>query len=143
MGTDTTTSDNISKAMTIFEGWNAGNGELTLRWFAEDARYHGMEMVGGVPRRKWYESKSAIAEYLGKWHTMMDVTYTVSCVVANGDNVVAEWTNEGIFPDGGKYNNIGVMMIDFENGMIREVRIYYDSRPAQALALIPARAQES
>jgi ketosteroid isomerase-like protein len=143
MGTDTPASDNISKAMTIFEGWNAGNSELTFAWFAEDARYHGAEMVGGLPRRKWYEGKSAIAEYLRKWHTIMVVTYTVSAVVADGDLVVAEWANEGVFPDGSKYHNIGVMMIEFKNGMIHEVRIYYDSRPAQALALVPARAQES
>jgi ketosteroid isomerase-like protein len=135
MATGAAEADLVSKAMTIFEGWNAGNSDLTFKWFAADAKYFGTEMVDQVPRRKWYEGKQAIVSYLSKWHTIK-VTYTVSYIAAIDDLVIAEWTNEGVFHDGSKYENGGVMMVQFLNGMIHEVRIYADSKPSGALALI-------
>ncbi|HZR49649.1 MAG TPA: nuclear transport factor 2 family protein [Streptosporangiaceae bacterium] len=106
--------------------------------FAEDASW---EYPGDLPLSGTYRGVDAIVgDFLGKAAGLMArdsaVTITLTHVIADGDQVAAEWTSEGISHTGAAYHNRNVGIFTVRDGRIVSVREYTDTLHA-ARAFFP------
>jgi len=106
--------------------------------FAEDATW---EYPGDLPLSGTYHGVEAIVHtFLGGAAALMapggTVTITLTNVIADGDQVAAEWTSDAISHTGAAYHNRNVGIFTVKDGKITSVREYTDTLHA-ARAFFP------
>lgn len=106
--------------------------------FGADATW---EYPGDLPLSGTYRGVDAILDdFLGKAATLMapgsTVTITLTNVIADGDQVAAEWTSDGTSHTGAAYRNRNVGIFTVRDGRIVSVREYTDTLHA-ARAFFP------
>jgi ketosteroid isomerase-like protein len=106
--------------------------------FAEDATW---EYPGDLPLSGTYRGVEAIVQtFLGGAAALMApdsaVTITLTNVIADGDQVAAEWTSGAISHTGAAYHNRNVGIFTVKDGKITSVREYTDTLHA-AQAFFP------
>ena len=106
--------------------------------FAEDATW---DYPGDLPLSGTYHGVEAIVHtFLGGAAALMapgsPVTITLTNVIADGDQVAAEWTSDAISHAGMAYHNRNVGIFTVKNGKITSVREYTDTLHA-ARAFFP------
>jgi hypothetical protein len=107
--------------------------------FAEDATW---EYPGDLPLSGTYRGIDAIVnEFLGGAAALMapgaGVVLELTNVIAEGDQVVAEWTSRATARNGGAYRNRNAGIFTVRDGKIVSVREYTDTLHV-AQALFPA-----
>jgi hypothetical protein len=108
--------------------------------FAEDATW---EYPGDLPLSGTYRGIDAIVnEFLGGAAALMapgaGVVLELTNVVAEGDQVVAEWTSRATARNGGAYRNRNAGIFTVRDGKIVSVREYTDTQHvAQVLLPVP------
>jgi ketosteroid isomerase-like protein len=107
--------------------------------FAEDATW---EYPGDLPLSGTYRGIDAIVnEFLGGAAALMapgaGVVLELTNVVAEGDQVVAEWTSRATARNGGAYRNRNAGIFTVRDGKIVSVREYTDTQHV-AQVLLPA-----
>ena len=109
--------------------------------FAEDATW---EYPGDLPLSGTYRGIDAIVnEFLGGAAALMapgaGVVLELTNVVAEGDQVVAEWTSRATARNGGAYRNRNAGIFTVRDGKIVSVREYTDTQHvAQVLLPMPS-----
>jgi hypothetical protein len=109
--------------------------------FAEDATW---EYPGDLPLSGTYRGIDAIVnEFLGGAAALMapgaGVVLELTNVVAEGDQVVAEWTSRATARNGGAYRNRNAGIFTVRDGKIVSVREYTDTQHvAQILLPMPS-----
>ena len=107
--------------------------------FAEDATW---EYPGDLPLSGTYRGIDAIVtEFLGGAAALMapGVVLELTNVVAEGDQVVAEWTSRATARNGAAYRNRNAGIFTVRDGKIVSVREYTDTQHvAQVLLPIPS-----
>jgi hypothetical protein len=98
--------------------------------FAEDATW---EYPGDLPLSGTYRGIDAIVnEFLGGAAALMapgaGVVLELTNVVAEGDQVVAEWTSRATARNGGAYRNRNAGIFTVRDGKIVSVREYTDTQ---------------
>jgi uncharacterized protein len=96
--------------------------------FADDATW---EYPGDLPLSGTYRGIDAIVnEFLGGAAALMTpgVVIELTNVVAEGDQVVAEWTSRGTARNGGAYRNRNAGIFTVRDGKIVSVREYTDTQ---------------
>ncbi|MGV9263074.1 nuclear transport factor 2 family protein [Kitasatospora sp. NPDC003701] len=108
--------------------------------FAEDATW---SYPGDLPLSRVWRGRTAIVEdFLGSVGTLfapgsaLDVTLTG--LLADGPQVVAEWTARGTAANGAAYDNQCLGIFTVENGLITAVREYLDTEHAARTLFAPA-----
>ena len=118
-----------------------GMSAVILDSFAEDATW---EYPGDLPLSGTYRGIDAIVnEFLGGAAALMapgaGVVLELTNVVAEGDQVVAEWTSRATARNGGAYRNRNAGIFTVRDGKIVSVREYTDTQHvAQVLLPIPS-----
>ena len=105
--------------------------------FAEDATW---EYPGDLPLSGTYRGIDAIVtEFLGGAAALMapGVVLELTNVVAEGDQVVAEWTSSATARNGAAYRNRNAGIFTVRDGKIVSVREYTDTQHV-AQVLLPA-----
>jgi ketosteroid isomerase-like protein len=105
--------------------------------FAEDATW---EYPGDLPLSGTYRGIDAIVtEFLGGAAALMapGVVLELTNVVAEGDQVVAEWTSRATARNGAAYRNRNAGIFTVRDGKIVSVREYTDTQHV-AQVLLPA-----
>jgi ketosteroid isomerase-like protein len=107
--------------------------------FAEDATW---EYPGDLPLSGTYRGIDAIVnEFLGGAAALMapgaGVVLELTNVIAEGDQVVAEWTSRATARNGGAYRNRNAGIFTVRDGKIVSVREYTDTQHV-AQVLLPA-----
>jgi uncharacterized protein (TIGR02246 family) len=97
--------------------------------FAEDATW---EYPGDLPLSGTYRGVEAIVHtFLGGAFALMapdhPVTLTLTNVIADGDQVAAEWTSEAVSHAGVAYHNRNIGIFTVKDGKITSVREYTDT----------------
>ncbi len=99
--------------------FNAMSDDITWRW------------MGVTSWSKTFEGKQeVVGELFGGAADALTDSFSVQLhsIVADGDDVVVEHTGRNATPDGRQYNNNYCWVINFRNGLIREVREYMDTQ---------------
>ena len=108
------------------------DGDLTLirDSFAEDATWH---YPGSLPLSgTWTGRETIVDDFLGGMGSLLQpgstVTVELTNVVAEGDQVVAEWTSQATASNGAAYRNhcLGIFIV--KEGKIVSVREYADTQ---------------
>jgi ketosteroid isomerase-like protein len=132
-----TTMTHQESVQGFFRGLSAMDVSAALADCTADVRYMGVEKLDDVCRRKWYEGKEVVARYLGSFvDVVSDLDYKVVEIVDEGDVAFAEWSDTATKPDGSAYQNIGVMVFQFQDDRIREIRGYYDFNVIEGWAVL-------
>ncbi|WP_405365958.1 nuclear transport factor 2 family protein [Kitasatospora sp. NBC_00039] len=109
--------------------------------FAEHATW---SYPGNLPLSRVWSGRDAIVEdFLGSVGTLFAPygapQVTLTGLLADGPQVVAEWTAKGTAADGSAYDNQCLGIFTVENGLITAVREYLDTHHA-ALTLFADRS---
>ncbi|MFD0278140.1 nuclear transport factor 2 family protein [Kitasatospora sp. NPDC127111] len=108
--------------------------------FAEDATW---EYPGDLPLSRVWRGRKAIAEdFLGSVGSLFApdavLEVTLTGLLADGPQVVAEWTARGTAANGSAYRNRCLGVFTVENGLITSVREYLDTQHAARTLFAPA-----
>ncbi|MFF1798657.1 nuclear transport factor 2 family protein [Kitasatospora sp. NPDC058263] len=108
--------------------------------FAEDATwsYPGDLPLSGV----WRGRTAILDDFLGSVGTLFapgtPLEVTLTGLLADGPQVVAEWTARGTAANGAAYHNRCLGVFTVENGLITAVREYLDTDHAARTLFAPA-----
>ncbi|MFF0410832.1 nuclear transport factor 2 family protein [Kitasatospora sp. NPDC004745] len=107
----------------------AGEREAAIALFAEDATW---AYPGGLAlSRVWRGKKEIFGDFLGQVGALFAPDglprITLTNVLADGPQAVAEWTTEGTAANGSAYRNRCLGVFTVEDGLITEVREYLDT----------------
>ncbi|MFJ9949496.1 nuclear transport factor 2 family protein [Kitasatospora sp. NPDC091207] len=107
--------------------------------FAEDATW---SYPGDLPLSRVWRGRAAIAEdFLGAVGTLFAPDgapeVTLTGLLADGPQVVAEWTARGTAANGTAYDNQCLGVFTVENGLITAVREYLDTHHAARTLFAP------
>ncbi|MEV0536649.1 nuclear transport factor 2 family protein [Kitasatospora sp. NPDC050463] len=108
--------------------------------FAEDATW---SYPGDLPLSRVWRGRTAIVEdFLGSVGTLFApgavLEVTLTGLLADGPQVVAEWTARGTAANGAAYDNRCLGIFTVENGLITAVREYLDTQHAARTLFAPA-----
>ncbi|MFJ9772466.1 nuclear transport factor 2 family protein [Kitasatospora sp. NPDC101157] len=107
----------------------AGERDAAIALFAEDATwtYPGSLELS----RTWRGKQEIFGDFLGQVGTLFAAdglpTLTLTHVLADGPQAVAEWTAVGKAANGAVYENHCLGVFTVENGLITAVREYLDT----------------
>ncbi|WP_395297123.1 nuclear transport factor 2 family protein [Kitasatospora hibisci] len=109
-----------------------GDLPTAVACFAEHATW---EYPGDLPLSRVWRGRAAIVEdFLGSVGTLFAPggapQITLTGLIADGPQVVAEWTARGTAANGSAYDNRCLGIFTVENGLITAVREYLDTRHA-------------
>ena len=109
-------SRRVENAKSYLLGMNEGSLQAALAAFAPNASYRGIEKVDGAIRRRLYEPKSEIEEYIGAWLDAANggITYEIRSAREWGDCVLIEWADVAS-GDSGHYSNEGILLFEFDD----------------------------
>jgi uncharacterized protein len=122
-------SDPREVVIRYVEAARDGMSAVVAESFAEDATW---EYPGDLPLSGTYRGVEAIVHtFLGGAAALMApgsaVTITLTNVIADGDQVAAEWTSEAVSRTGAAYRNRNVGIFTVKDGRITSVREYTDT----------------
>lgn len=108
--------------------------------FAEDATW---SYPGDLPLSRVWRGRAVIVEdFLGSVGTLFApgavLKVTLTGLLADGPQVVAEWTARGTAANGSAYDNRCLGIFTVENGLITAVREYLDTQHAARTLFAPA-----
>ncbi|MEU6235382.1 nuclear transport factor 2 family protein [Kitasatospora sp. NPDC047058] len=108
--------------------------------FAEHATW---SYPGDLPLSRVWEGRAAIVDdFLGSVGTLFApdsaLRVTLTGLLADGPQVVAEWTAEGTAANGAAYHNQCLGIFTVEDGLITSVREYLDTQHAARTLFAPA-----
>ncbi|MCG6495324.1 nuclear transport factor 2 family protein [Kitasatospora sp. A2-31] len=109
-----------------------GDLPAAVACFAEHATW---EYPGDLPLSRIWRGKAAIVEdFLGSAGTLFAPggapKVALTGLIADGPQVVAEWTARGTAANGSAYDNRCLGIFTVENGLITAVREYLDTQHA-------------
>jgi ketosteroid isomerase-like protein len=123
--------ENVEKVRNSLDGWNRGDVDAWLEsvhpeieWFSEVARrVEGSETV--------YRGPAEMRRYWDEWHAVWEVAIEVSEIRDVGDTVIAL----GHVRARGEASGIDLerpiaFLFDFDGGLARKVRAYFDPQEA-------------
>ncbi|MFJ2866568.1 nuclear transport factor 2 family protein [Kitasatospora sp. NPDC087314] len=107
----------------------AGEREAAIALFAEDATW---AYPGGLElSRTWRGKQEIFGDFLGRVGTLFAPDglpeITLTQVLADGPQAVAEWTTKGTAANGAAYENHCLGVFTVEDGRITAVREYLDT----------------
>ncbi|MCD2186943.1 nuclear transport factor 2 family protein [Actinomycetospora soli] len=100
----------------------AGLAGEDTRWTSSGAAHSSTGPDGA--RQFWDAYRRAYA----------DITSHFTTVTETGDRAVLEWVSTGHHHDGQPVRYVGATMIDLDGDTVREVRLYFDTTAARAVA---------
>jgi ketosteroid isomerase-like protein len=106
-----------------------GDLDVVRASFAPDATW---DYPGSLPiSRVWQGRDSIVDDFLGgmgaRFAPGVPLVIALTGVVAEGDQVVAEWTSQGTTAAGAAYRNRCLGVFTVENGLITAIREYADT----------------
>ncbi len=131
-------------ATAVVEGYvaaaQAGDAERLRSMFAPDATWH---LDGGLPISGTWTGRDAIldqflATAMG-YYERGSVTLEITGVIADGDQVVVEWTSRARTLGGDPYENHCIGVFTVQAGQIQSVREYMDTHYAHVAFAHPPR----
>ena len=112
----------LDHVRSYYESLNTGDGDAVARHFTDDA-------VHWYTRREPHVGARAIAENAALGVEHMNAKWTLEHAVEGDDEVAIEWTMAFDHPrDGRRLLDRGVEFLAFRDGLICEVRAYYNER---------------
>jgi ketosteroid isomerase-like protein len=99
----------------------SGDAELVARHFTEDA-------VHFYTRRDPDVGAARIAAMAALATEHLEAVWTLENLVGDGDQVAIEWSMAFVHPEKGPLLDRGTEWFRFRDGLICEVRAYYDER---------------
>lgn len=99
-------------------------GEL-LSYFSEEASlvFPGSNALGG-----FYLGKGKIKKFFDKLFILVpDINFKIINIVSSQKLLIVEWMSQGITKKGLPYENKGVSILEIENSLIKEMRLYLDT----------------
>lgn len=118
-----------------------GDLDTVVSSFAEDATW---TYPGNLPlSRQWRGRDAIVRDFLGSVGTLFAPggapAVALTGLLADGNQVVAEWSAKGTAANGSSYDNQALGIFTVENGLITSVREYLDTQhAAQTLFAAPA-----
>ncbi len=112
-------------AEKLFRAINAQQWEQLLAFFRDDAV---LIFPGTSPLSGEHRGKESIKKYFRRMHIAVpDLTFEIRAMSESGDLVMIEWRNTGKTRRGSAYDNYGVTVLQFKEGMVLELRDYLDT----------------
>ena len=125
-------SDHITTIKRYYEGCNTGNVEAVMETCAPDVVHYFL--APGTAPVKGHEH---LGRYWRKVRGMVDATWVVDHAISEGDEAVIEWTMLWTSGGTGRRHVIhGAEWYVFRDGVIAEIRAYYDQRPDTDTGLV-------
>jgi ketosteroid isomerase-like protein len=115
---------------TLQETERTRDVEPLVALFAEDAELANLHEPG--PLRGKDGARRFWQDYLGSFERIGSV---FDHVLEGPDGAALEWVSDGALPEGRACSYRGVSLLEWEDGLVRRFRAYYDSaalRPAGA-----------
>jgi uncharacterized protein (TIGR02246 family) len=113
----------------------AGDAEAVREVFAEDASW---QLGGDLPiSGRWNGRDAIVDEFLASalsYYEPGSVSLEVTSIVADGDQVVVEWTSRARNRAGWPYENLCIGVFTVRDGRIHAVREYMDTLYAYRVA---------
>jgi ketosteroid isomerase-like protein len=125
---DSNQRDWIDLVTRYYNGCSAGDVELMCATLHEDVVHWFLAPnTGSAP----VHGAEHLARYWRKVTRMLDARWVVDTIVASGDQAVIEWTMFWQVQDGGeRVATRGAEWFTRRDGLIDEIRSYYQMRPA-------------
>ena len=112
----------LDHVRSYYESLNTGDGDAVARHFTDDA-------VHWYTRREPHVGARAIAENAALGVEHLNAKWTLEHAVEGDDEVAIEWTMAFDHPrDGRSLLDRGAEFLAFRDGLICEVRAYYNER---------------
>lgn len=120
-----TTEEQIQKVITrYFELWRTQNTDGLSEIFATDAKYivhpFGVEEYSGIDAIRGYWNAKPASQQI-------DPKPRVISQVIGKDIAIVEWETVFEKPSGGKKRVRGILLLEFKNALVKELREHYDS----------------
>jgi uncharacterized protein len=124
------TTDPRTVVTRYVEAVRDGDVDVVRASFAPDATWH---YPGDLPiSRTWTGRDAIVDEFLGGVGALLEpgaaVVIELTNVLAEGDQVVAEWTSRATAKGGAAYLNHCVGIFTVKDGQISDVREYLDTQ---------------
>jgi len=109
----------------LFDAINEQQWDKLLAFFHDDA---GLIFPGTSPLSGEHRGKESIKKYFRRMHIAVpDLTFEIRSMAESSDIVMIEWRNRGKTRRGDAYDNYGVTVLQFREGMVFELRDYLDT----------------
>ncbi len=132
-------ADEQSESKTVVQRYvaaaEAGDAQLVRELFAENATWtlSADLPIGGM----WKGREAIVGDFLAtamSYYRPGSVSLEVTGTIAEGDQVVLQWTSRAQTRDGGAYENGCIGVFTVRDGQIHEVRDYMDTLYARDVA---------
>lgn len=115
----------MDTAARLFNAINKQQWDSLLAFFHDDA---GLIFPGTSPLSGEHLGRESIKKYFRRMHIAVpDLTFEIRSMAESSDVVMIEWINRGRTRRGDVYQNYGVTVLQFREGMVFELRDYLDT----------------